>query len=55
MEGIIRGDQTWVYGHDPQTKRHSSQWKSPGSPRLRKQLKIGVFVKTKYTYIEIIH
>jgi hypothetical protein len=36
IEGIITGDQTWVYGYDPETKRQSSQWKSPKSPRPKK-------------------
>jgi hypothetical protein len=26
---IIKGDETWVYGYDPETKKQSSQWKSP--------------------------
>jgi len=36
MSGVITGDESWVYGYDPQTKQQSSQWKSPGSPRLKK-------------------
>ena len=32
----ITGDETWVYAYDPETKSQSSQWKSPGSPRLKK-------------------
>jgi hypothetical protein len=33
---IITGDESWVYGLDPETKRKSSQWKSPSSPRPKK-------------------
>jgi len=33
---IITGDETWVYGYDPETKRQSSQWKSADSPRPKK-------------------
>jgi histone-lysine N-methyltransferase SETMAR len=30
------GDESWVYGYDPETKWQSSQWKSPSSPRPKK-------------------
>ena len=33
MSRIITGDESWVYGYDPETKQQSSQWKSPSSPR----------------------
>jgi len=33
---VITGDESWVYGYDPETKQQSSQWKSPGSPRPKK-------------------
>jgi histone-lysine N-methyltransferase SETMAR len=33
---VITGDESWVYGYDPETKRQSSQWKSPTSPRPKK-------------------
>jgi len=36
MSRVITGDESWVYGYDPETKQQSSQWKSPGSPRLKK-------------------
>jgi histone-lysine N-methyltransferase SETMAR len=29
---IITGDESWVYGYNPDTKRQLSQWKSPSSP-----------------------
>jgi hypothetical protein len=32
---VITGDETWVYD-DPKTKTQPSQWKSPGSARLKK-------------------
>jgi histone-lysine N-methyltransferase SETMAR len=32
ISNIITGDETWVYGYDPETKKQSSQWKSPNSP-----------------------
>ena len=33
---VITGDESWVYGYDPETKAQSSQWKSPESPRPKK-------------------
>ncbi|GFU14320.1 HTH_48 domain-containing protein [Trichonephila clavipes] len=36
MKLIITGDESWVYGYDPETKQQSSQWKTPGSPRPKK-------------------
>jgi hypothetical protein len=37
ISNIITGDETWVYGYDPETKRQSSQWKSLNSPRPKKK------------------
>ena len=36
VSNIIAGDETWVYGYDPEIKQHSSQWKSPNLPRPKK-------------------
>jgi hypothetical protein len=36
MSKVNTGDESWVYGYDPETRQQSSQWKSPGSPRLKK-------------------
>jgi histone-lysine N-methyltransferase SETMAR len=33
---IITGDESWIYGYDPETKQQLSQWKSPQSPRAKK-------------------
>ena len=32
IERIITGDETWVFGYEPETKRQSLEWRSPGSP-----------------------
>lgn len=32
LKNVITGDETWVYGHDPETKVQSSQWKHSSSP-----------------------
>jgi len=36
LGNVITGDETWVYGYDPETRVHSSQWKLPSSPRAIK-------------------
>ena len=36
MKTIITGDETWVYGYDPESKFQSSQWKHSKSPRPKK-------------------
>jgi len=33
---IITGDETWVYGYDPETKRQSTEWRGQGEPRHKK-------------------
>jgi hypothetical protein len=33
---VIIGDECWVFQYDPEIKRQSMQWKSPGSPRPKK-------------------
>ncbi|GFV30931.1 mariner Mos1 transposase [Trichonephila clavipes] len=45
MKLIITGDESWVYGYDPETKQQSSQWKTPGSPRPKKARQVRSKVK----------
>jgi len=33
---VITGDESWVYGYDPETKAQSSQWKHSSFPRPKK-------------------
>ncbi|UYV61355.1 hypothetical protein LAZ67_1004535 [Cordylochernes scorpioides] len=33
---IITGDETWVYGYDPETKCQSAEWRGQGEPRPKK-------------------
>ncbi|UYV72803.1 hypothetical protein LAZ67_10000797 [Cordylochernes scorpioides] len=35
-EKVITGDETWVYGYDPETKRQSMDWKGKEEPRTKK-------------------
>lgn len=46
MEKVITGDETWIYGYDPETKQQSSQWKSPASPRPKKARQVRSNVKS---------
>jgi len=36
LGNVIMGEETWVYGYDPETRVQSSQWKSPSSSRAKK-------------------
>lgn len=43
---VITGDESWVYGYDPETKQQSSQWKTPSSPRPKKARQVRSNVKS---------
>ena len=45
IKTIITGDETRVYGYDPETKFQSSQWKHPESPRPKKARQVRSNVK----------
>ena len=49
IKTIITGDETWVYGYDPETKFQSSQWKYPESPRPKKARQVRSNVKVMLT------
>ena len=34
LEKVNTGDESWVYGYDPETKQQYSQWKRPDEPRI---------------------
>jgi len=36
LQGVITGDETWVFEYDPTTKRQSSEWHTSESPRPKK-------------------
>ena len=36
ISNVITGDESRVYGYDPETKQQLSQWNSPHSPRPKK-------------------
>lgn len=45
LSNIITGDETWVYGYDPETKKQSSEWKTPSSPRPKKARQVRSKIK----------
>ena len=46
LKKVITGDESWVYGYDPETKQQSSQWKHPDDPRPKKAPQIRSHVKS---------
>jgi hypothetical protein len=36
LSRLITGDESWIYGYDPETKLQVWQWKNPNSLRLKK-------------------
>ena len=36
LKKVITGDESWVYGYDPEAKQQSSQWKRPDELRPKK-------------------
>ena len=49
LKTIITGDETWVYGYDPETKFQSSQCKYVESPRTKKAWQVRSNVKVMMT------
>jgi hypothetical protein len=44
---IITGDESWIYGYNPETKQQSWQWKSSQSPRAKKSVECPEFNKAR--------
>jgi hypothetical protein len=44
---IIMGNESWIYGYDPETKQQSSQWKSLQSSRANKVQQVWSFFDVK--------
>src|SRR5215469_16928823 len=49
LNTVITGDESWVYGYDPETKAQSSQWKHSSSPRPKKARQVRSNVKVLLT------
>lgn len=48
-KSIITGDESWLYGYDPEPKVQSSQWKTPDSPRPKKARQVRSQVEVMLT------
>jgi hypothetical protein len=59
LKTVITGDETWVYGYDPETKVQSSQWKHSSSPRPKKaqqvRSKVKVVLTVFFDYRGLVH
>jgi hypothetical protein len=59
LKTVITGDETWVYGYDPETKVQSSQWKHSSSPTPKKAQRVWSIIKVLLTvffdYCGIVH
>jgi hypothetical protein len=56
LKKVINGDESWVYGYDPETNAHSSHWESPEFPHPKKLWQSWsnvVAMLTAYIYIYI--
>ena len=59
LEKVITGDKSWIFEYDPETKRQSCQWKSPGSPRPKKarmqKFQVKVMLITFFDHQGMVH
>jgi hypothetical protein len=46
LSSVIKGDESWIYDYDPETKQQSSQWKSPNLPGPKKANQVKSKVKS---------
>jgi hypothetical protein len=46
LSKVGTGDESWIYGYDPETKQQSSQWKCPSLPRPKKAWQMKSTVKS---------
>jgi hypothetical protein len=48
LSRVITNDGSWVYGYDPETKQHSSQWKS--RPILDLSAKCACYISVVFVF-----
>ena len=48
LRRIVTGDETWARSYEPELKRQSSEWRSPGSPRPQKAVRVMSKVKAMH-------
>ena len=49
LKKVITGDESWLYGHNIETKSQSYQWKRPEEPRPKKACQVRSNVKVLLT------
>ena len=54
LKKVITGDESWVYGYDPEAKQQSSQWKHPDEPRPEKARQSRSHVKSMLIFFSIV-
>jgi hypothetical protein len=47
------GDESWIYGYDPETKQQSSQWKRPQSPRANNVHQVQCSTKSMPVFFDV--
>ena len=52
LNTVITGDESWVYGYDPETKAQSSRWKHPSSLRPKKARQDRSNIKVLLTFFD---
>jgi transposase-like protein len=59
LKTMITGDETWVYGYEPERKMQLSQWKHYSSSRPKRaqwvRSKVKVLLTVFFDYREIVH
>jgi len=53
LGNVIMGDETWVYGYDPETRVQSSQWKSPSSAHMKKVRQSRYNIKVMIVFFDL--
>ena len=48
LKNTVTGNESWVYGYDPENKQQSPQWKCPTSPRPKKGRQVRSKTKSCY-------
>ena len=54
LKKVITGDESRVYGYDPETKPHYSQWNSPESPLPKKARQSQGHVDCFFSIMEVL-
>ncbi|KAE9523287.1 hypothetical protein AGLY_016235, partial [Aphis glycines] len=54
IKSIITGDETWVYGYDPEIKVQFSQWKTANSPHPKKCRQVQSNIKAMLIYKQVL-